>query len=192
MAEKKGPREVAEILRRELSSKTALSKIDEDFIEGIKKYIDEIEEKIKKAEEIKNPLIEKEIDRMKAELDNIKRMVEKIVKERCRKIVFLALAYSESDPSLAPVENLLPEERQLFEELATKIYNTRKILLEKMLGEEKSIKKDRVLVRVLENIEEFIWEDGSVYGPFSKEDIVKLPEGVARMLKERGKVEVIS
>ena len=192
MVEKASPREIAEILRREMANRTTLSKIDEKFLERVREYLKDINVKIEKLKELSNPLIEKEIEKIKKEAENIGRMVEKVFIERCRKIVFLALAYSETDPKLAPVEDLLPEERELFEEVATKVYEVRRMILNKVFGEEeKYISDDEVLVRILEDMEEFVWEDGE-YGPYNKDDIVKLPKEVVKMLRAKKKVEVIS
>lgn len=192
MVEKASPREIAEILRREMANRTTLSKIDEKFLERVREYLKDINVKIEKLKELSNPLIEKEIEKIKKEAENIRRMVEKVFIERCRKIVFLALAYSETDPKLAPVEDLLPEERELFEEVATKVYEVRRMILNKVFGEEeKYISDDEVLVRILEDMEEFVWEDGE-YGPYNKDDIVKLPKEVVKMLRAKKKVEVIS
>lgn len=196
MAEKASPREIAEILRREMTNKTTLSKIDEDFLNRVKEYLKDVEEKIEKLKELSNPLIEKEIEKIRAEAENVKKMIEKIFVERCRKIVYLALAYSETHPKLAPIEDLLPEEKQLFEEMSTKIYQVRKMILDKIFGykEEKYIKESdaEILVRILEDIEEFAWEDGEVYGPYNKDDLVKLPKEVVEILKEKKKIEVVT
>lgn len=192
MVEKASPREIAEILRREMTNRTTLSKIDEKFLKRVREYLRDVEAKIKKLRELSNPLIEREVEKIKKEAENIKRMVEKVFIERCRKIVFLALAYSETNPKLAPVEDLLPEERELFEEIATKIYEVRRMILNKIFGEEeKYISDDEVLVRILEDMEEFVWEDGR-YGPYNRDDIVKLPKEVVKVLKAKKKVEVIS
>ncbi len=194
MAEKASPREVAEVLRREMSNRATLFKLDEDFIERVRNYLKDAEEKIEKLKDLSNPLIEKEIEKIRAEVKNVKKMVEKIFIERFRKIVYLALAYSETNPELAPTENLLPEERELFESIAKKIYQMRKALLDRVFGkEEKYLKEGEggVLVRVLSDIDEFVWEDGKEYGPYMKEDLVKLPKDVVEFLKEKGKVEVI-
>ncbi len=188
MVKEEYTREIAEILREELADELRPTKLGDDFIEKAKEYFLKIKRKIKELEGIKNPVIEREVKRLEEELKSVREMIEKIFLKRFRKGVYLALLASERNPKMLSTRNFLKIEAELFRKIAQELYDTRNKIISEITSapEEEGIK-----VRILDDIPQFVWLDGKKYGPFSREDIVKLPGDIVEILEKRGKAEVI-
>ena len=112
------------------------------------------------------------------ELDSAKRTLQDLLDVRERKILALALSNVRSgiDPG-----DLMPEERELFENIAQSIMDfqaKRKAALE---GEQEKT----LIVAMLEQVPEFIGTNLKAYGPFKKGDVASVPEDNAKLLIEK-------
>ena len=156
-----------------------LTDVGLDFYKEAAQHIRELEEKIEE-EKIKNPASKKLI-LLADELRNTKRVWENIFERREKKIVLAALAAIRGGKAIP--ENLTREEKIFYESLLNLLKENRKRIFE-------SHYKEYLIVRVLENIPQFVGSDMKKYS-LSKEDVISLPVEVANILIQRGDAEEI-
>ena len=183
-----------------------LTQIPPDIFEKAKQRLSELYEE---AKCIDNFLTGRGTDLVQ-ETESIKVTLNDIARERFKKILKIAINQMESrhvDPQ--ELRKMLPEEREMYEDIAAAISRCREELIE---GTVQSVdekhsgaiqEKEPVargsseddlqrsggqytyeLVRILEDIEPFMGTDGRIYS-LIKEDIISLPEKNARVLYER-------
>lgn len=118
------------------------------------------------------------------EYENVKRIIKRITEKREEKVVLLAVRGVES-------ENLTKDEKEFFYSIKEKIEQHRKNF---SVDEKESIKKEMVKkVKIIEEVEAYTAPNGSIYGPFKKEEEVVLPSEEANaLLKEKKAEEVIT
>jgi DNA replication initiation complex subunit (GINS family) len=46
-------------------------------------------------------------------------------------------------------------------------------------------------IKIIQDVPQFVWEDGKTYGPFKKEDVANLDTKLASMLVSRGSAEIL-
>ncbi|MEK6958286.1 MAG: hypothetical protein AABW99_04900 [archaeon] len=125
---------------------------------------------------------------------NLKKMVEEIFAMREKKILNRALVSSRTKESSD--EHLALQERKMFHEILSTIEKHNSLLEEifsggaKRSGDKKDLNK--LSVKILSDIPEFVGSDMDDYGPFQKGAVVSLPVKIAKLLSERKLVEVIS
>lgn len=183
-----------------------LTVIPPDIFEKAKRRLSELYEE---AKCIENFLTGRGTDLVQ-ETESIKVTLNDIAQERFKKILKIAINQMETryvDPQ--ELRKMLPEEREMYEDIAAAISRCREELIEGTLqsveeqrpaagvnaggtvaaiaddGSQRSAGSDEYeLVRILEDIEPFMGTDGRIYS-LIKEDIVSLPEKNARVLYER-------
>lgn len=161
-----------DIERQELTQ-ASLVLLPEDFYKKAKEYATELEARINGGGVM-----------VLREYDNVKRIIKRITEKREEKVVLLAVRGVES-------ENLTKEEKEFFYSIKEKIEQYRKNF---RIDEEGSIKKEMVKkVRMIKEVEAYTAPNGSIYGPFKKEEEVVLPSEEANaLLKEKKAEEVIA
>ena len=149
-------REVFENEKKEVK----LSKIDENFFEKVRKYL-EMKEKV--YEETKN-------EKIFQELKTAKRMIEEIFNIRLKKIINSIFIFLKT--GVLP-ENMLRSEEEIFFKMIDLIKEYKK-----------KIKIEKKVIRVKMNfdIPSFVGPDGKNYGPYKKDEIVELDESIANYL----------
>ena len=150
---------IREIFENE-KKETKLSKIDEDFFEKIRKYL---QFKEKAYEETKN-------EKIYQELKTAKRMIEEIFNIRLKKIINSIFIFLKT--GVLP-ENMLKSEEEIFFKM---------IDLMKEYKKKMKIEKNLVKIKMNFDIPQFIGPDGKTYGPFKKDEIVELDENIANYL----------
>jgi DNA replication initiation complex subunit (GINS family) len=161
---------LSRIVREEKSS-TGLTKLPEDFFEGVGNYLS----KKSRASEGKDDAWE---------LENAKMVLGDIMKARERKVMTAALTFVDS--GMEPL-NLATQERLFFDQAASMVMQFRsekRKFLEP--GQER-----KSMVAFLEDVPEFVGTDMKNYGPFAKGDIANLPEDVTLLLIGKGAAKAI-
>jgi len=181
-----------------------LQELPEDFYQSCAEWM---KRKEKIYEETKDPMIIKEIE-------NVMTIIKDILDRRERKLLLLAM---HSVRGNAVPQNLLPFEAKHFDIIVEHLREMREGILSQIkgTGEEKSgeekkeedaaeeLKKDEKLpkikqlegfklVRILEEIPQFLGTDGRSYGPFKPEDLVTLEEKVADLIINKNKAEPVN
>ena len=119
------------------------------------------------------------------ELENVKNMVEKLVRLRYDKALKKAL-----DRETVPREALTKEEEKLYGEVlplaeAHQVF-LKDILQGRLPRIEKEEKQKKILLRFVQEIPAIVGSDMKTYGPFEPEDIATLPSENARILIKQG------
>ncbi len=188
-----------EIQRRERETKE-LQKLDDSFFKDVLNYFKEKQEVLSKL----SAYSEDEVDRIKTQIHNAKLLLKKIYDAREKKIVEKAIIKARTKSDIINTENLLKEEKILFDKLVDLLSEFRNNLLmrliegkdiivkeEKKEKEEEKKEKDRAIVRFLTYVPKFVGIDGKVYGPFSTDEVAVLPMEIVKVLVDKEKVEVI-
>ena len=186
----------------------ALQELPADFFEDVRKYIENLKDEKRKADEKRGELVEDEIR-------NARMKVEDIIRRRIGKIVKLASSGVKTQP-----KGMLDAEERIFEEVRRHVEEGKESLLALVLNaredEDKSVYKnmkmkmkmkmnksekaerneekeaeeeeETVIVRILDDIEDFVGTDGKTY-KVKREDIIMLPKINAEILCKRGFAE---
>ena len=157
-----------------------LTNIGIDFYKQAAQHIKELEEKVEE-EKIKNPT-SKKLVLLSDELRNTKRIWESIFERREKKIVLAALSAVRGGKALP--ENLTREEKIFFDSLLELLKEHRKRIFE-------GYEKEFVIIRILKDIPQFVGSDMKKYS-LKKEDVISLPQDVAKVLIQRKAAEEIT
>jgi len=149
-----------DILRKECSSEE-IQDLPEKFHEEVKEFVKELTKEAEKEEGVRKKLILREIDL-------VKRIVDELKEIRSKK----GSRYEEM-------------KEEVFEKVGNGISETRDVE-SKERGEKVKRVPETILVRMLEDVPEFIGIDLETYGPYSKEEIALIPKENARLLIKKG------
>lgn len=176
-------------LHRKEKKETGPSELDENFYKKLALLIKEI-----KQDYENNPDTEK-----LRELENINKLANDLFFLREQKLVLKALRSVRTGKKKK--ENLTPEEEQVFDSIVEILEQNRKFFKSVLNGiyPETKIPKTIlnkeehkiVLIRILKDVPRFVGTDSKEYGPFTKNDMVKLPEAEANILLKRNLAEVV-
>lgn len=182
----------------------ALQELPADFFEDVRKHIENLKDEKREADEKRGELVEDEIR-------NARTKVEDIIRRRIGKIVKLASSGVKTQP-----KGMLDAEERIFEEVRRHVEEGKESLLALILNaredkdkrvyknmkmkmnksekaernEEKEAEEEEeaVIVRILDDIEDFVGTDGKTY-KVKREDIIMLPKINAEILCKRGFAE---
>jgi|SRR3989344_1699273 len=183
-----------DILRRE-KTRQEIQKLDDNFFDDIKKYIENKSSILKDLKTKSSIFAQKEIEKTEKELINIKKIVKDIYEKRESKITQLALSSAITN-KMQDISGLLHQEKTIFDGLIKFLKESREGLLRDLLEEDKPkvIKSEQEsikTVRILQPIPRFVGDDLEEYGPFEEEYIASLPIKVVEFLIKNSKAEKI-
>jgi len=120
----------------------------------------------------------------KWELQSARQRFQSIIQLRERKVMNFTLSFVRSG---ALPENMIPEERELFDGVVKRVKEFHDKRKKAMSGERASSKT----VAILQQLPQFVGIDMGYYGPYQQGDIATVPEENARLLIERGAAELV-
>lgn len=161
---------------REEQNSPKTTKLPDRFFEKLQAYLDA------KAKILK----EKSDPATSMEFQNTKRILQRILEIRERKLVTQALY---SVRTGLPAENLTPEEKDFFDKLLVQLKDFR-ISVERAM-EPKKAEKPVKIVNFLEDTEAFVGPDAESYGPFKQGDVATIPVPNALILIDTKKASEI-
>lgn len=174
-------------------SSSVLSDIKSDFYSLIAKYLDELNERLKREESQQKKTI------LQDEIANIKRISSNIYEAREKKIVLAAL--SKARGGNPDTKNMIDCEKKLFDAILNALLSSRDSAFEikekesiKEKGteekEKKGVKEENKnpIVRIDRDLPEFIGTDKKKYY-LKKDDIISLPRDMSNTLINRGAAE---
>lgn len=174
--------ELYEAWKREVES-VELENLQPDFYSRIADYVKSLKEEGRMLDKktVKAKLL-------KVEMQNVKRMINELVKTRYKKIVE-KLAQDEE----LPLKVLTAEERKLYSGVLP-LAETYPRLIEGILHGNlprcaSETKRKRAVLRFLKDVPAIVGSDMKTYGPFQAEDVATLPTGNAKILIKRGVAE---
>ena len=164
-----------------------LVKLDSAFYRCLRSHIENLEEKLQLEQ--KTNIGSRKSMLLINEIKNTKRLTEGIYERREKKIVQGALAAARGGtPHLKYLTQL---EKQFYEKLLDILREGRRIIIDEKQHTKNDKKDDkRVLVRVLQDIPQFVGHDMKKY-TLKEEDVATLPLDIAKILIERGVAEKI-
>ncbi|MDD5178365.1 MAG: hypothetical protein PHT54_03755 [Candidatus Nanoarchaeia archaeon] len=193
-----------EILRRE-KFREELQKLNETFFQDIVNYLKDKKSILESQQNKVSIFTSVETSKTKRQIENTVKILNELYERRESKIVRMAMFSSRSEDNVE-VSALLPEEKELYEQLKTTLDGFRKGILFNLLSEKmpeilknnhaKDLKtpeeaKDNILIKFKEAVPKFIGDDTNIYGPFEPEDLANLPKKTAALLIEKNRAERI-
>jgi len=172
-----------EIHQKEKNS-PLICKIDDDFYQRLKEYFENLEDEYSSIEDKSSP----KAKLLRDEIENAKRIAESIYEQREKKIVQAALV--ERKGGRPNIDNLTSSEKKLFELITRDLEEGYKSIFcsknstERDTERKKEDKEENILVKINQDIPEFVDSDGNKYN-LKKEDIVTLPKEIANALINR-------
>jgi DNA replication initiation complex subunit (GINS family) len=163
-----------------------LQVLPKNFIQEVSNYIKEKKEIAGKEDDVFSDVIIK----TKKQLENAITLFKELMLRRRKKILGLVLVASEIGISKQDFENMLPVEKELFEELMKGIDIADKKINEILNGKKEEEFKN-TLISFKEDVQEFVGLEGEKMGPFEKGQIANLPKEIAKILIEDNKVEIL-
>lgn len=168
--------EIRKIQRIEKDEKN-LQPLEKETVEKIRNYI-----KSKKEMMEKNKGNESIFLKISFELKNALKIIQNIFDRRTKKIVDQAILDARIGTQFSDTSKMLEFEKDLYNKIfqILKDYKNRfEIIFNKI--EKVEEKEKNLMIRILEHVPEFKWENGT-FGPFQKEDVANLPIEVAEIL----------
>ena len=190
-----------DILRKEKYSKE-IQKLDDNFLQNLKKYITEKTKILKSQSEKESIFTATETQKTRKHLENVQKLIKELFERRESKILYLAFVVSKTHGKHQLLSNLTKEEEILLQEIIQKLEMFRNSTTNSILSEHeninekpKDIKTDQKtrtkIIKVLEHVPQFIGLDMQVYGPFNQKETAVLPEEIAELLIEKKIAEII-
>jgi len=176
--------DIYEASRKERYSEQ-LQNLPKNFIEEVAIYLKEKKEIAAKDEGDFSDVILK----TKKQLENAVTLFKELILRRRKKILNLVLIAAETGISKQDFENMLPIEKEVFEELMKNIDLSDKKLSELLNGKKESERNEMILF--IDDVEEFVGLDGEKTGPFEKGQIANLPKEIVKILIDDKKAEII-
>ncbi len=176
--------DIYEASRKERYSEQ-LQKLPKNFIEEVAEYLKDKKQIASNEEDDFSDVVIK----TKKQLENAVTLFKELILRRRKKILSLVLIAAETGINKQDFENMLPIEKDFFEELMKNMDISDKRLSEILNGKKESEKNELVLF--INPVEEFMGLEGEKIGPFEKGQIANLPKEITKILVDDGKVEII-
>jgi DNA replication initiation complex subunit (GINS family) len=177
--------DIYEAMRKEKYSEN-LQILPKKFLVEVNEYFNNKKEFLNKEDDLFSDMAIKN----KKKLDNAVSSFRDLLRIRKKKILNLAFVASQVGISKKDFENLMPFEKELFEELVKALEKAEVNQNADMNGAASNERKHR-LVRFLEDVPEFLGFDGSEVGPFSKGEVANIESEIVEILSKDNRIEVI-
>ena len=181
-----GYNELYEILRKEKYSEQ-LQNLPKKFVEEFKEYLEEN----KPLESNKDNLFSDSIAKSKKQLENAISLFRELILKRKRKLLNLVLVATETGIMKRDYENMLPIEKQLFEEVIKAFEQGDKDITRILNGESSKKEEKNKMIIFKENVDPFIDHTGSTIGPFKSGQLANLHSDIAKIFIQGGKAKLV-
>ena len=194
---------IFEILRRE-KLRAELQQLDKNFFKDVVKYLTEKQNILESQTKKVSVFSSSETQKTQKQIEGIKKMIKDLYERRERKIMEQAM-FSSRMNNKTQFQEMLPEEKALYNSLVMGLNSSRKGILFNLLSlkepeilaeiKPKELKTENKphnkLIRFWHATPKFIGEDLKVYGPFEEEDVAALPLKVANILIKNSRAGAI-
>lgn len=164
-----------EFLRKEKSME-GLQKLPLDFVSNFSEFIHEHKRNITKN----GDFFSDEIVREKKQYENSMTMFKELVLRRKKKLLNLVFIANETGVMKRDFEDMLPFEKDLFEQILMSVENTDKLVSTLLLNGAAGLQE--VLLLVTDDVEPFVGMAGESLGPYKKGDSIRLDRRIADIL----------
>lgn len=181
-----GYNDLYEMLRKEKYSEQ-LQNIPKKFVEEFKEYIEEN----KPSESKKGDLFSDSIAKSKKQLENAISLFRELMLKRKRKILNLVFVAAETGIMKRDYENMLPVEKEVFDNLV-KVFEQGDREISKILSGEKTKQEAKQKMIIFkEKIDSFVDHTGNTIGPFKPGQLANLNTEVAQIFIQSGKATLV-
>ncbi|MBS3072392.1 DNA replication complex GINS family protein [Candidatus Pacearchaeota archaeon] len=180
--------DIYECLRKERYSEQ-LQPLTKKFVNQVAEYIQEK----KKLAGQGGDLFSDEILKTKKQLENAISIFKELMLVRKKKLLSLVFVASETGISKRDFENMLPFEKELFDNVMISIEQAEKVVSKEFANGNGVISEERELklILFLEDMEKFVGLDGRDFGPYKKGDVVNISKKIADILIDSSKAELV-
>lgn len=208
-----------ELLRRE-KGREELQQLQSSFFEDVINYLKEKEAIVNKPAE-GNLFSDEEKEKTNAQLENVRKIIKELYERRERKLVEMAMFKSRTNSGLINNNNMLPEEKILFDSIVAKLNMFRSGIMMRVIkgldpfidsesgensqnlqnpsstsqknkADNAKVEKVNIMVKFTDPVPKFVGKELESYGPFLPEDTANLPRQIAEILIKKGKAEEIT
>ena len=197
-----------DLLRRE-RSRNELQDLEKTFYDDVRAYLTEKEEMLTSTGKYTSRA---EIEKIKIQIKNAKKIISELYETREKKIMHLASSKVKTNSLLLKTSTLLDKEKELFEKAVELLSQYKEQILVKIKEDnvydnhnyeaskkedktktvESAVNKtntlsDQVSLVLNTNLPKFVGLDKKIYGPYNKGDEIKLPNNIAQLLLEKGR-----
>jgi DNA replication initiation complex subunit (GINS family) len=181
-----GYNELYEILRKEKYSEQ-LQTLPKKFIEEFKEYLEEN----KPSTENQNDLFSDSIAKSKKQLENAVALFRELILKRKRKLLNLVFVATETGIMKRDYENMLPVEKEAFENIVKTFEQGDKEVARILNGKESKKQEKNKMIIFKEDIEPFADSNGNAIGPFKLGQLANLDSDIAQILVQGDKATFV-
>jgi len=179
--------DIYEALRKERYSEQ-LQNIGKRFVQEVAEYLKDK----KSISEKPGDLFSGAMSKTKKQFENAVSMFQELMLRRKKKLLNLSFVATETGISKRDYENMLPFEKEVFDNIMKSLQEGDKALSTFLNGQKEEQKKRNRLVLFLHDIDEFLGIDGEKLGPFKEGEVANLPEEIVNILLVDNKVELVN
>lgn len=178
--------EVYEILRKEKYSEI-LQPLPKDFLKDISEYLSDRKEQSVKDEDLFNDSVLKN----KKQLENSIALFKEIILRRKKKLLNLVFVATETGIMKRDYENMMPFEKEMFDNLVRAFEEGDKMLARIMQGKTEKDKEQNVMIIFNQEVDKFVDMSGNTIGPFASGELANLDRTVSEILIADGKARKV-
>jgi DNA replication initiation complex subunit (GINS family) len=175
-------------LRRE-KTKVELQKLPPNFLEDLARYLKEKDSILNSDSKKNNVFGSRELERTEMQIKNSGKILNELKEKRESKITQLSLSSTKTNKEY--VENLEEHEKELYEDLKKLFLGYRVKLDLKLENFKEGETSDKIKLKFLEGVPEFVGEDMVHYGPYEVGNDAEIPPQVAEILLKNRNAEKI-
>jgi len=159
-----------------------LVKLESDFFDSLKGFLEGEKDNIKQNEDIFD---DSKIQR----LYNIKNMLEDILYLRQKKIINKAIMKVKTDED--EVQNLLLPEKKMYEDIVKNLGNYQGYIKDIFSSKKPKKNYNLIKVKMIKDVPKFIGTDMQEYGPYEPDEEVEINESISKLFISKGLAEKI-
>ncbi len=158
-----------------------LVKLEDNFFEGLKSFLEDEKEKIKQNEDVFD-------DSKTQRLFNIKNMIEDILYLRQKKIINKAIIKVKTGNE--DVSDLLLPEQKMYKQIS-EIFEDYQGYLKTVFdnNHKPKVKYNLMKMKIIQSVPKFIGTDMQEYGPYDENEVIEIPESIAKLFINKGIAE---
>lgn len=176
---------IYDLLRKEKYSEE-IQPIPKAFFKEVAEYINDKKHIISKE----GDMFSEAILKTKKQLDNSLALIKELMLRRKKKILNLAFLAAETGISKKDFENMMPQEKELFESIAKEMEKANKNVSNLLNGSAGKELQNR-LIRFKSDVQGFMDPEGNILGPFKKGELANLPREIVQILIQDNKAEAV-
>ncbi|MBW2987597.1 hypothetical protein KY336_03530 [Candidatus Woesearchaeota archaeon] len=197
-----------DVLRREKNS-SEIQELDPGFFSNVISYLKEKQELLESKRNDQGLFGFEEKKKVIQQIENAHRLLRDIYEWREKKIILLARDVSRTNNHIANTENLLSEEKELFDSVLSTLDKFRNGVINKILAGEaletaekpkplkspSELQDEReagsILIKFKETVPVFVGPNMEKFGPFEQDQTAELPNEIAQLMIKNNRAVIV-